>query len=111
MDIFGKHSEEDYEDDEEFEMEEEREDKKLTRKFKDLDPKNKRKRKEPPKPWGRKERLVVLIILFSTIVISTFLALGGGRIFSLRSSSFSIPKFDFSALNPFKEETIIVNKK
>ena len=34
-----------------------------------------RKKKEPVKPWGKKERLIVLVILLSTIVTSAGLAL------------------------------------
>src|SRR6266542_806498 len=43
--------------------------------FKDLKPENKKKRKEPPKVWGRKERLFVLIALILTAGGSGFLAL------------------------------------
>ncbi len=43
--------------------------------FKDLKPENKKKRKEPPKVWGRKERLFVLVALVLTAGLSGFLAL------------------------------------
>jgi beta-lactamase class A len=43
--------------------------------FKDLKSENKKKRKEPPKPWGKKERLFVLIALLVTAGGSGFLAL------------------------------------
>jgi beta-lactamase class A len=43
--------------------------------FKDLKAENKRKRKEPPKPWGKKERLFVLAALLVTAGGSGFLAL------------------------------------
>lgn len=43
--------------------------------FKDLKPENKKKRKEPPKPWGKKERLFVLAALLVTAGGSGFLAL------------------------------------
>jgi beta-lactamase class A len=43
--------------------------------FKDLKAENKKKRKEPPKPWGKKERLFVLIALLVTAGGSGFLAL------------------------------------
>src|SRR5689334_10613392 len=43
--------------------------------FKDLKAENKKKRKEPPKPWGKKERLFVLAALILTAGGSGFLAL------------------------------------
>jgi len=56
MAIFGK-KEDEFEEEEDF-----RSGRKITRKFKDLNPENKKRRKEPPKPWGKKERLIVLIV-------------------------------------------------
>ncbi len=44
-------------------------------KVKDLSPKNKKRRKEPPQPWGKKERFLVLIILLGTVIVSTVLAI------------------------------------
>lgn len=80
------------------------------KKIKDLNPENKRKRKEPPKPWGKFERLFVLITLLSTVVISGILALSA-RNFKLPH----LPKLafngDFSSLNPFKEQVIVVGNK
>lgn len=111
MALFGKKNdeEEDYEDDEGV-IGEERRDKKLTRKFKDLNSKNKKKRKEPPKPWGKRERLIVALALLSTVVISAILAVRGGlRAFSMLS--FDLPKINLDSLNPFKEETITIQKK
>lgn len=43
--------------------------------FKDLKPENRRKRKEPPKIWGKKERLFVLIAIILTAGGSGFLAI------------------------------------
>jgi hypothetical protein len=77
------------------------------RKFRDLNPKNKKKRKEPPKPWGKKERMIALIILLVTVIASAILAFGAG---SKGKIHLSLPKFDFNSLNIFKEETIIVEK-
>lgn len=108
MAIFGRKKDEEYEDEDEFNEEENRGDRKLTKKFRDLTPKNRKKRKEPPKPWGKKERLMVLVILLITVVISAILAFGAG---DKSKFHFSLPKFDFSSLNIFKEETIIVGKK
>jgi hypothetical protein len=110
MALFGKNGEEDYEDEDELLADEEKEDRRFTRNFKDLKPENRRKRKEPPKPWGKKERLLVLIFLLVTVVVSAVLAL------SATSRSFSgfhinLSKPDFSFLNIFKEETIEIRKK
>jgi hypothetical protein len=107
MALFGKNKDEDFEDEDEFE-EEERGERKFSKKFRDLKPQNKKKRKEPPKPWGKKERLIVLVILLVTVIISAILAFGAG---DKSKFHFSLPKFDFSSLNIFKEETIIVGKK
>jgi hypothetical protein len=113
MALFGrgkKDEDEEYEDDEELEIEDEREDRKLTRKFKDLRRENRKKRKEPPKPWGKKERLTIFIILVSSILIAGILAISNQAhlSFSISKPSFN---FDFSKLNLFKEETIIIQKK
>lgn len=73
-------------------------------KIKDLKPQNKRKRKEPILPWGKRERLFVLFLLLTTVFVSIF--------FSFSSGNFQIPKFpNFSLDNIFKGETIIVGEK
>lgn len=112
MALFGRKKDEydeEYEDEDEL-IEEEREDRKLTRKFKDLNKENRKKRKEPPKPWGKKERLMVLIILASTVLIAGILAISNQAHISF---NFSRPSFnlDFSKINPFKEETIEIRKQ
>lgn len=86
MRLFGK--EEEYEDEDILEEEE----KKL--KIRDLKPENKRKRKEPPKPWGRKERSWVLGVLLFTVLIASFLALSARdwKLPHLPQLSFSLPK-------------------
>lgn len=72
--------------------------------FRDLKPENRAKRREPKKPWGRKERIFVLIILVATTSTSLFLAL----------SSYSwkipgIPRISLSRLSlPFFGKEIIV---
>ncbi len=43
--------------------------------FKDLKSENKRKRKEPPQPWGKKERIFVLVVIILTVGTSGFLGL------------------------------------
>ncbi len=82
------------------------------RSFKDLKLENRKKRREPPFVWGRKERFVLLFVLFVTIFSSGVLAAsardwkfpGFPRI---KVSSLSLS----SSLNPFKEETIIIGNK
>jgi hypothetical protein len=78
------------------------------RKLRDLKPQNKKKRKEPPKPWGKRERLSILIILLATVIISAILAIVAS---SPARFNLSLPKVDFSSLNIFKEQTIIIQKK
>lgn len=71
---------------------------------KDLKPENKRKRKEPVLPWGKKERLFVLALLLITVFVSIA--------FSLSSGNFKIPTLpDFSLDNIFKGETVIIGGK
>jgi hypothetical protein len=107
MALFGRKKEEDEFDEEEgFSEEEELKDRKLTRKFRDLNPENKRKRKEPPKPWGKKERIVVIAVLLTTIIISAVLALGAkGEGIHL---NIGMPRINLDFLNIFKEKTIII---
>lgn len=108
MAIFGRKNEEEIEDEDEFAEEGEGSSRKFTKKFRDLNPANKKKRKEPPKPWGKKERILVLIILLITVIISVILTLGTKDKIAFK---LSLPKFDFSSLNIFREETIIVGNK
>lgn len=108
MALFGRNKEEEFEDEDEFNEGEEGEDRKLTKKFRDLKPQNRKKRKEPPKPWGKKERMMVFIILLITVIISAILTFGARRKNSIR---ITLPKFDINSLNIFKEETIIVGNK
>lgn len=68
--------------------------------LKDLAPENKRKRKEPPRPWGKRERLLVFSALVLSIVASSLLALSN-RNWKLPG----FPRIDFSA-----EETITYEK-
>ncbi len=108
MALFGRKKDEEFEDEDEFDAEVGRGDRKLTKKFRDLKPRNKKKRKEPPKPWGRKERMIVLVILLVTVIISAILALVARNKNTFR---LGLPKFDINSLNLFKEETIVVGKK
>jgi len=43
--------------------------------FRDLKPENKRRRKEPLRPWGKKDRILVALLLLFTAGISSYLGL------------------------------------
>lgn len=79
------------------------------RKIKDLNPENKRARKEVLKPWGAKERLFVLVVFVLTILVSGVLALS--------ARNFKLPKLpqiklsSLSEINPFKEQVIVIGNK
>lgn len=107
MALFNRNHDRDYEDDEDEAIkEEEKESKNFKKKFKDLKPVNKKKRKEPPKPWGKKERLTVLIVLLVTILIPAILSLPA-RDFKLSGlPRLSIDLGSFSLRNLFGEKTI-----
>ena len=73
--------------------------------FKDLKPENRKKRKEPKKPWGKKERYFVGSVLVLMVGISAILAL------SARSWKFpGIPRMQMPSFSIpfFSEETIIL---
>ena len=109
MGIFGKKKKEEV-DEEDLIQEDEAKGRKLTRKLKDLNPENKKKRKEPPKPWGFKERIIVLVFFVATVFISAFLALSA-RNYSFggfKTMELNIPSFE--SFNFFKEETFVLEK-
>jgi beta-lactamase class A len=70
MSIFSRARERQIEDD----AEEAEESGPRYKKIRDLAPENRKKRKEPPKPWGRTERIIVLVFLLLTILIPAGLA-------------------------------------
>jgi len=79
-----------------------------TKKFKDLNYQNKKKREEPPKPWGIKERLLVLSVLLFTVLTSGVLALS--------ARNFKLPNLpplniNLTELNPFREHTFVIGSK
>lgn len=74
--------------------------------IRDLRPENRKRRKEPPKPWGKGERYIVLVILLTTIFTAGVLALSA-RDFKLPG----FPKFSFDFKNPFAEQVIVVGKR
>ncbi len=99
MAIFGR-------EDKDENYEEELEEVKIpNRKFKDLNPRDRKKRKEPPKPWGKKERILVLVVLLTTVTTSVVLALWG-RDWKLPG----LPKISFPSFDFFSGETIIIEK-
>lgn len=106
MGLFNRKKDEDIEDELEIDEDEPR---RIRRKFKDLNPENKKKRVEPVKPWGTKERLFVLIVLILTVASSGFLALS--------ARNFKLPQLpalklnSLKDLNPFKEQVIMVGNK
>lgn len=104
MGFFNKKKNDDeYEDDEEYEVDE-----KPFKRIKDLRPENKKKRKEPVKPWGKRERYIVLGVLAGTLFTSAVLAVSA-RDYKLPGlPALRIPKLTF--FNPFKEEVIRVGK-
>ena len=78
------------------------------RKFRDLKPENRRDRKEPQKPWGKKERIIVFSILLLTVLTSFIL--------DLYSRNFKLPgflrlKFVKPGFEIFKGETIIIGNR
>lgn len=98
MKLFGRNEEEDDEDI----LEEEEEEEKKPLKIKDLKPENKRKRKEPPKPWGSKERYLVFGVFLITILIAAILA-ASARNWKLPN----LPRFAFS-FPQFSSGTIVI---
>lgn len=106
MALFGKK-----EDSAEEEIEEFEEGRKITRKLKDLKPENKKKRKEPPKPWGKKERIIVLSVLLATTIVSAILLLKNLGWLSLKGVNLNFSKIDLNSINFFKGETITIKKK
>lgn len=110
MAIFGRNKEEEefeeFEEEKRFRKKEEREDHKLNKKFKDLAPKNKKKRKEPPKPWGLKERILVLSLLVITTLCAAVFAFSAkeNKLPNIPRISFNFSGFDIG--NPFGEKTI-----
>ncbi len=106
MGLFRRNKEEDFDEEEGFSEEEELKDRKLTRKFKDLKSENKRKRKEPPKPWGKKERMLVLGFFLITTVLAAGMYIASHNLKFNGLPKISVP--DIKLRNPFGEEVIKV---
>jgi len=94
--------------DDEFDIDED-DSRRVRRQFKDLNPENKKTRKEPQKPWGKTERLIVLFVLLGTVLTSGVLA--------LTARNFKLPKIpvlkisSITNLNPFKEQVIVIGNR
>lgn len=111
MGLFGrkrKKEEDEFDDEEGFNEEEELKDRKLTRKFRDLNPENKRKRKEPPKPWGKKERMLVLGFFIATTILAAGMYIASHNLKFTGLPKISIPSINLR--NPFGEEVIKVGR-
>jgi hypothetical protein len=110
MSRFRDRREEYEEEDDEIEDREERQKKLFRNKdFRDLNPKDKKARREPKKPWGKKERLLVLVTILLTAGLSAFLYLSSRGL--LKTPDFSeirSPKINVPNLG---EETIIYKKE
>lgn len=97
MSIFGYKKEEELEEDT------------SPRKIKDLNPENRKRRKEPTRSWGKKERFWILAILLVTVLISGFLALSARNYKLPGLPRISLPQINLGDL--FDGETIIIGKK
>jgi beta-lactamase class A len=103
MGLFRKKVEEELEDDE-LDVEE----LKRPKRIKDLKPQNRKARKEPVKPWGKKERLTVLITFLFTVITAGVLS-ASARAWKLPN----IPRLkmpNFSEFFLFKEQTVVVGQ-
>jgi beta-lactamase class A len=94
MSLFKRNKDEE-EDDEEYEERE------LSRKkIKDLKPENKKKRKEIAKPWGKKERYLVLWTAVGTVAISIILFAS--------ARSWKLPGMPKITLPSFNQDSIVI---
>lgn len=102
MRIFGK-KEDDFDNKENFNGE-----RKITGGFKNSKSGNKKNGKEQIKPWGKKERIIVLAVLLATTIASALLLFGSYFKLGIKPFGFSLPKIDLKSINPFEGETIII---
>lgn len=102
MALFGRKEEQVFEDEEELEVKE----LKRPKRIRDLNSENRRKRKEPPKPWGKRERLAVLLTFLVTVLTAGIMS-ASARAWKLPN----LPRIkapNFSNFFLFREETIVV---
>jgi beta-lactamase class A len=112
MNLFGRKKEEEFDDETEdmsLEEGENLETRRLKRKLRDLQSEHKKNRKEPLKPWGKKERLIVAGFFLVTTLGATIMFL-----FSHEFKFPGLPRLSLSDINfksPFKEEVIQIGRK
>jgi len=95
MSIFRRKDQEEIDEEEEFEERE------LSRKkIKDLKPEYRKKRKELPKPWGRKERYLVLGTVLGSVVISALLFVS--------ARNWKLPGLPRITLPSFNQDAIVI---
>lgn len=82
------------------------EDLRVLRKLRQQRLEGKKKKKEPPKPWGKKERYIVGITILLTVLISALSSLGAREWKLPGVKRFKLPSFSL-----FKEETISLGEK
>lgn len=99
MSIFKKNIEEDEIDEEE--LDNRGRSRNFHRKnIKDLNSENKKKRKEPPKPWTKKERYLILGVLVGTILLSI--------LFYASARDWKLPNWPKLSLPSFTTKTIVI---
>lgn len=76
--------------------------------FKDLNPQNRDKRKEPKKEWGVKERVIILAVLFITASLSTILALYSRSWKLSNAPRIQVPEISIPLVS---EETIVLDSR
>ncbi len=103
MGLFGRRKSEEELEDEIYEEEEEL--RKTKRKLKDLNPQNKRSRKEPIKPWTKADRMLVGGVFFGTVVIALILFA-----FSVDWKLPGLPRIGFPTFKP-DEDVLTINKE
>lgn len=77
--------------------------------FRDLNPQDKKRRSEPKKPWGKKERLMVLLTILITAGVSLALYISAIGFKTPKAPDIKLPRV--STPNLFGEETVIYNKE
>ena len=73
------------------------------KRIKDLNPLNKRRRREPVRAWNKYDRIFIVILIFVTFGLSFYFALGTKSIRLPILSRISLPR-----LNLFSDETIVL---
>lgn len=76
--------------------------------FKDLNPQNRKKRKEPKKEWGVRERVIILAVLFITASLSTMLALYSRSWKLANAPRIQAPEISIPLVS---EETIVLDSR